>query len=369
MEKSILKRTPVYDEHVRLGGHMVDFAGWEMPLHYGSIIEEHMAVREKAGLFDVSHMGELLFTGKNSLSGLDRLSTNGLLDTGVGACTYTHHLNPEGMIIDDTIATRTSDEEFLTVPNASKIEEVSSWVRSHSVDFVDVSDETCCFSVQGPKAEKILERIHPDSVKLKSFNGAFTGRSEGSLQKRLAGGELFISRTGYTGEDGFEIFAHKNTGPQLWRKILEEGADFGIRPIGLGARDSLRLEKCYLLSGTDFDGHQTTLETGYSWIVDWDHEFIGRNALEKQRTSVDYPKLASFIIEGRLIPRHGDGIVLPASNGKGYVTSGGFSPVLGRAIAMGYVSPWAKAADHASFTVRGREVSGTAVKPPFVKRK
>ncbi len=364
--QNALKQTPVFEEHVRLGGHMVDFAGWEMPLHYGSIIEEHMAVREKVGLFDVSHMGELLFSGRNAAAELDRLSTNGIAGTDTGVCTYTHHLNTEGRIIDDTIATRISDEEFLTVPNASKTEEVLRWVGGNAgCEVRDVSEEVCCFALQGPSAVHVMHKIAPDATELKSFRGMFAGKGNGSFIERLKQGNIYISRTGYTGEDGFEFFLHRNIGPQTWRRLMEAGGEYGIRPVGLGARDSLRLEKCYLLSGTDFDGKQSTLETGYGWIINWDHEFIGKDAMLRQKNDGGYARLASFMTDGKVIPRHGDKVEGEA--GEGYITSGGYSPVLGKAIAMGYMRPWPKTGDRIGIGVRGRKVEGTVVKPPFVR--
>ncbi len=366
MQKITLKRTPVYEEHIRLGGHMVEFAGWEMPLHYGSIIEEHTAVREKVGLFDVSHMGELIFSGENAARELDRLSTNALQDTEPGVCTYTHHLNEDGRIIDDTIATRISGGEFLTVPNASKISEVLAWVTKNAhCGISDHSDEVCCFALQGPAAVGVMEKISPEATSLGGFRGMFTGSGKGSFMQRLEGGSYYISRTGYTGEDGFELFVHRKRGAETWRRIMEKGREFGIHPVGLGARDSLRLEKCYLLSGTDFDGRQSTLETGYNWIIDWNHDFIGREALSRQKSGGGYSRLFSFLTEGKIIPRHGD--LVRSGNGQGHVTSGGYSPVLGRAVAMGYMNPWPKADDRVTITVRGREIEGRTVKPPFVK--
>lgn len=368
MQSEKLKRTPIYDEHVRLGGHIVEFAGWEMPLHYGSIIEEHMAVREKVGLFDVSHMGELIFTGDNAAAELDRLSTNNLLQAKTGSCTYTHHLDDKGNIIDDTIATRISEEEFLTVPNASKTDEVLAWVKSKAKCSVkDASGDVCCLALQGPNAAKVMEKILPEATGLAGFTGMFSTGGEGPFTSVLEKGGLFVSRTGYTGEDGFELFVHSRDGASTWRRLLDEGRELGIRPVGLGARDSLRLEKCYLLSGTDFDGKQSTLETGYNWIINWNHDFVGKEAMNEQKEKGSYPKLASILTEGKLIPRHGDKIA--SSAGAGSVTSGGYSPILGKAIAMGYVSPWARPDDVVQLTVRGRTVPGRVVKAPFVKSK
>lgn len=368
MQAGKLKRTPIYDEHVKLGGHLVEFAGWEMPLYYGSIIEEHMAVRQKVGLFDVSHMGELLFSGNNAAAELDRLSTNGLLDAKKGSCTYTHHLDEDGRIIDDTIATRISDEEFLTVPNASKTDEVLSWVRANlKCSVTDASSNVCCLALQGPNAAQVMQKIVPDATQLASFTGMFSKGGQGPFASALENGEIFVSRTGYTGEDGFELFVHSKDGAATWRRLLEEGKELGIRPVGLGARDSLRLEKCYLLSGTDFDGKQSTLETGYNWIINWNHDFVGKGALLRQKEEGGYPKLASILTEGKLIPRHGDSI--RSNAGEGRVTSGGYSPILGKAVAMGYITPWARPDESVELTVRGRAVPGRVIKPPFIRGK
>ncbi|MBX8636211.1 MAG: glycine cleavage system aminomethyltransferase GcvT [Thermoplasmata archaeon] len=359
-----LKKTPLFEKHVGLGGHIVPFAGWEMPLYYTSILEEHMNVRRSAGLFDVSHMGEVILSGKSCESDLDRLSTNRIAGREIGSCTYTHFLDDRGIIIDDTIAIRTGADEFVIVPNASRTEEILNWVVNNvSCDVSDVSAEVCCIALQGPEAVKTIGAILPDSVPLRSFTGTFSG-GQGPFMDRLKNSSFFVSRTGYTGEDGFELFTHASDAPGIWSDILSSDHAATV-PAGLGARDSLRLEKGYLLSGTDFDGRQSTLETGYDWVIKWDHDFIGREALEEQKRAGGYSRLICIRVEGRSIPRHGDRFSF--DGGTGTVTSGGFSPVLGTPVAMGYAYPVPPVSTKVRIDIRGRTIDGVVVKPPFVR--
>lgn len=359
-----LNRTPLFEKHVGLRGHIVPFAGWEMPLYYSSILEEHMGVRHNAGLFDVSHMGEITLSGKSCESDLESLSTNRIAGREIGSCTYTHFLNDRGVILDDTIAVRTGQEEFVIVPNASRTEEILRWVTKNvHCDVKDVSADVCCIALQGPAAVKTIGAIAPGAVSLRSFTGTFSG-GQGSFEDRLEGSSFFISRTGYTGEDGFELFTNAQDAPAMWDDILQSGSGETI-PAGLGARDSLRLEKGYLLSGTDFDGRQSTLETGYDWVIKLDHDFIGRGALEEQKRAGGYSRLVCIKVNGRSIPRHGDSFSF--DGGTGTVTSGGFSPVLGAPIAMGYAHPVPPVSAKVRIDVRGRSIEGEIVSPPFVR--
>ena len=357
----------MYPEHVALNAHVVDFAGWEMPLYYTSILNEHMAVRNSAGIFDVSHMGELILSGRRSEMSLDALSTNSIRGMPVGSCVYTHFLDERGRIIDDTIATRTGKEEFLIVPNASKTDEVFNWVsRNADCDVLNLSSSVCCIAVQGPRAVESVSRFVPSARSLPSFHGAFSGNCTDSFEKAVGSSSFYVSRTGYTGEDGFELFTSDRDGPKLWNDILAQGAATGMRPAGLGARDSLRLEKGYLLSGTDFDGSQTTLETGYSWVVKWDHDFIGREALLEQKNAGGYSRLTCLLVRGKSIPRHGDRFTF--EGGSGQITSGGFSPVLSAPVAMGYAKPPPPVGTAVSIDTRGKSIPAEIVKPPFVRR-
>lgn len=360
-----MKRVPLHTEHEALGAHFVEFAGWEMPLYYSSIIEEHMAVRQRAGLFDVSHMGEIVFSGRNAARSLDMLSARKISDAKKGACIYTHLLDEKGHIIDDTIITRITEDQFLAVPNAATTSRVLSWCLEHaSCDMVDVSDDVCCFALQGPQAARIMRALDAAAEQLRPFTSHIT--ADDDLSRGLRKGALLVSRTGYTGEDGFEIFVNRTQAGIVWKRIMDAGSAYGLVPAGLGARDTLRLEKCYLLSGTDFDGRQTTLETGYDWIVSWEHDFIGREALIAQKEEGGYQKLFPFRVEGRLIPRHGDSV--KADGAEGAVTSGGYSPVLRVPVAMGYLKPWPAEGERVHILSRGREAAGTVVKAPFVRR-
>jgi len=361
MPYSNLKRTPLYERHVELGATIVNFAGWEMPLHYGSIIEEHMAVRKQAGLFDVSHMGELTISGASAANELDMLSAAGISGKEVGDCTYTHLLDDRGCIIDDTIITRVSQEEFMMVPNAATTDRIYRWLLENCTsDIKNISDEVCCFALQGPLSARMIEGVKKGISSLPSFRMTPT-----SLPFHSAIKDLMVSRTGYTGEDGFEIFADVSDAVGVWNRIISTGGE-EVHPAGLGARDSLRLEKCYLLSGTDFSGTQTTLETGYEWIVDWDHDFIGRKALEEQKRTGKYSRLICFKVRERAIPRHGD--VLLHSGRTGSVTSGGYSPLLGMPIGMGYAPEPVPPGSEIEIRTRGRGVRGEVVKPPFVRK-
>ena len=323
-----------------------------------------MSVRGSAGLFDVSHMGEIILSGSSAEKDLDSLSTNRITGREVGSCTYTHLLDDAGRILDDTIAIRTGPEEFVMVPNASKTEEILRWVgKNVHCQVTDASAEVCCLALQGPAAPAAMSATAPAAVSLSKFTGAFTD-GRGGFMERLENSSFFISRTGYTGEDGFELFTLAADAPGVWDRLLSS-SQASVVPAGLGARDTLRLEKGYLLSGTDFDGSQSTLETGYDWVIRWDHDFIGRKELEEKKRAGGYSRLICISVRGRSIPRHGDGFFF--EGGTGVITSGGFSPVLGAPVAMGYAQPAPPASTPVRISVRGRTIEGVVVKPPFVR--
>ncbi len=381
-----MQKTPLHSAHVALGAKMVEFAGWEMPIQYTSIIDEHMAVRQKAGVFDVSHMGAFVIRGKGAGTLINKLSTNDVAGVPQWKCVYTHMLDDEGKILDDTIITVLGENEFFMVPNAATAAKMRRWIDSH-LSGQTLSDESSALAkiaVQGPTAKDVLGRLTSANLtKIGWFHGAFlrldrlsvTGvRPTTSLLKDRAmndpgkGVAAFVSRTGYTGEDGFEIFCENSDAIGVWNAILEQGKEFGLKPIGLGARDTLRLEKALLLSGTDFDGRQSSLQTGPGWVVHWDHDFIGRQYMMKQKESGTYDKLVCMTCEGRGIPRHGYPI---ASGGRdlGKVTSGTLSPVLRKGIAMGYVPlAMSSVGTNVEIQVRDASVPAEIVKPPFVRR-
>ena len=380
-----MQRTPIHDEHIRLGAKMVWFAGWDMPIQYTSIIDEHMAVRAKAGAFDVSHMGDFLIRGKGAGDLVNTLCTNDVQSQPVGKCVYAHICDDQGRILDDTIVTVLGDDEFFMVPNAATTQKMEKWIRGHlhGPELLDMSTRLACIAVQGPVAKDVMAAItSADLSTLKYFWGGFyqldridnqntklvTDLLHGRGHKHGAGVMAFVSRTGYTGEDGFEIVCENADAVAVWKAVLDKGTPLGLKPAGLGARDTLRLEKGLLLSGTDFDGSQTSVQTGPGWVIDWMHDFIGKQAMIQQKSEGKYDKLVCMLVEDRGIPRHGYEI-LHDGDKVGTATSGTLSPVLKKGIAMGYV-PVELAAVGTEVRIRIREADAAAriVKPPFVKR-
>jgi aminomethyltransferase len=387
MIRQAMKRTPLHGEHLALGAKMVPFAGWEMPIQYTSIMDEHMAVRSHCGLFDVSHMGNVVVRGTGAGELVGRLMTNDVTGAPRGRCVYSHILNDEGAILDDTIVTPIGPEEFFMVPNAATTKKVLGWIRERAggqEEVLDLSDSLATIAVQGPEAEKAVKGLTSADISgVRSFWAVFAtldslGDETAASDQLLAGRQManagargvpaLLSRTGYTGEDGFEIICENDAAPVVWRALLEKGRGAGVKPVGLGARDTLRLEKGLLLSGTDFDGTQTTLQTGPPWVLKFDHEFIGREALERQRAAGGYPVLVGMVSKEKGIPRHGYGIVSDDEE-VGVVTSGTHSPVLKRGVALGYV-PAELSSPGTELKIRIREalVSAQVVKTPFVRR-
>jgi len=382
-----MHKTPLHDEHVKLGAKMVWFAGWDMPIQYTSIIDEHMTVRRHSGAFDVSHMGDFIIKGRDVGGLMNMLMTNEVRSAPVGRCVYCHILDDNGRILDDTIVTPLSSDEYFMVPNAATTQKIGEWVQRHmrGQQLIDMSRDLACIAVQGPTAKDVLATLTSFDVSpIKFFWAAFirldeidadgTEPTTALLQGRRMmnndgpGIKAFVSRTGYTGEDGFEIVCENADAVAVWNAVLENGQAFGLKPIGLGARDTLRLEKSLLLSGTDFDGAQTSLQTGPGWVIDWKHEFIGKRALEEQKDAGGYDKLVCMLAKDKGIPRHGYEI-LSGGNKVGTVTSGTLSPVLKQGIAMGYVPlDKAKIGNQVQIKIRETTVDAEIVKPPFVKR-
>lgn len=365
---------------------MVDFAGWEMPIQYTSIIDEHMAVRQHAGAFDVSHMGDFVIRGKGVKEALSRLSTNDI-SAPRGRCVYSHLPDERARILDDTIITPLGEDEYFLVPNAATTQKIREWIGKNlkGQDLQDNSMDLAAIAVQGPSAKDVVAQLtSADLSRMKFFWGEFvrldgigaraSSPSTALLKGRKAvngpgpGVFSFLSRTGYTGEDGFEIVCENADAPAVWNAVLDKGKPFGLKPVGLGARDTLRLEKGLLLSGTDFDGSQTSLQTGPGWVIDWNHDFIGKKVLLEQKASGNYEKLVCMIVEDRGIPRHGYEIL---SEGRrvGTVTSGTLSPVLKKGIAMGYVPlSLSTPGTMVDIKIRDSVVAAKVVNPPFVKR-
>jgi aminomethyltransferase len=373
-----MKRTPFNSIHHSLGAKMVPFAGFEMPIMYSGIIEEHMAVRERAGLFDVSHMGDLIISGKGVEAKLNHILTNDISNMPVGKGMYAHILNDDGKIIDDTIVYRLAAESYLMVPNASTKDIVLKWIvpKLEGLSILDRSEQMACLALQGPRAQAILQPLSDvDLSEIKRFRFMILDLNLGSGACNLdfVGGEApagrtrcIVARTGYTGEDGFEIIFDSSAAEAMWKRLMSIGKGVGLQPTGLGCRDTLRLEMGYLLSGTDFDGSQTSLQTGPPWVVKLDHEFIGRDALIEQQKD-EYDVLVGIAMEGKGIPRHGYDI-LHGGDVVGTVTSGTMSPILKSGIAMGYVPrALAEEGTKVQIDIRGRGVDAVIKVPPFIR--
>lgn len=365
----MVKNTPLSDVHIRLGAKMAPFAGYNMPISYSGINDEHHAVREKAGVFDVSHMGEFILKGENALTLLQQISTNDVSKLTPGKAQYSCMTNEHGGIVDDLIVYRLGDHEWMLVVNASNIEKDREWILRHnppgpgSVVFKDISDRTALLAVQGPMASSILQPLTDeklDDIPYYSFKrGSFAGVKN-----------VIISNTGYTGAGGFELYFDNEHAVDVWNKVFEAGADKGIKPAGLGARDTLRLEMGYRLYGNDMDDTTTPLEAGLGWITKFTKVFTGREVLEKQKQSGLKRQLVGFEMAERGIPRHDYAIEDASGKSIGKVTSGTQSPTLQKPIGMGYV-PKENAAPGQEIYIRVRDKSlkATVVSLPFLNSK
>ncbi len=354
-------RTALFEEHERLHGQIVEFAGWNLPVQYTSIIDEHTAVRTRVGVFDVSHMGQVRIRGKGAEDLVRKVFTNDIKPAAPGKVLYTHMLDERGRIIDDILFARESADSFFIVPNAATTPAVVKWFESHNekrATIDNLSDGMFCIAVQGPKAPETVQKLTKTDLKAMKKMWALDGEVVGVPCK--------IQTTGYTGEAGFELIGPNAHAVKVYRAILEAGKEFDIRPCGLGARDTLRLEKAYLLSGQDFHGDRTTLETQYDWVVKWDHEFIGKAALEAQKKAGTYERWVGLKATGRGIPRH-DYPLFHDGKQVAKVTSGTMSPTLRVGIAMAYLPPaLTKAGTKLAFEMRGQKVDCEVVKTPFL---
>ncbi len=357
-------RTSLYAVHVRSGARIVEFAGWEMPVQYKGILEEHEAVRTRAGLFDVSHMGEVVFRGPKALETVNGLFTNDLSKVAEGQAQYGCLCRESGGIVDDVIVYRRSTEDVLVCVNAANRKKDFEWLRDHATgtDVRNESDDWAQLALQGPLAPRILQRLTSlDLGGVRPFR--FT-------ESDVAGVRCTVARTGYTGEDGFELFCPSDLGPKLWDGLIEAGKPEQLLPCGLGARDSLRLEVAYRLYGSDMDDGTTPLEAGLAWVVKLEKgDFIGREAMMRQK-EVGLPrKLVGFVLTDPGIPRHGYDVLLDGKK-VGTVTSGTKSPSLKTSIGLAYVPP-ALAAEGSTFAIdiRGRAAAAKVVKTPFYARK
>jgi aminomethyltransferase len=362
------RQTPLTSAHRQLGARMVDFGGWLMPVSYpAGILEEHQRTRSGVGVFDVSHMGEVHFEGPGAAAALQRLCTNQIGRLADGQALYTLVCRPDGGIVDDLIVYRLGAEHFLTVVNATNIEKDFTWFQDNvggACQIRNASDETALIAYQGPKAAAALQPLIAGGPLPER---AFLLRSD--LQ--LTGRNVTIARTGYTGEDGFEIFCAPADALPIWEALVEAAGRHGGLPVGLGARDTLRLEARLSLYGNELDDTTTPLEAGLGWVVKWEAgDFIGKEALERQQAEGCARKLVGFVVEGRGIARHGYGIQLSEDGPRvGLVTSGGYGPTVGKSIGLGYVpANLSEPGQRLAIDCRGRLASAEVVKGPFYRR-
>ncbi len=358
----MLKRTPLHEAHRALGARMVPFGGWDMPVQYTGIIEEHKAVREDAGIFDVSHMGEIVFRGPRAAQAVQHLVTNAVDKLTDGKAMYTVMCHEDGGIVDDCIVYRRGPEDYLVVVNASNIDKDFAWMESHTKELcapVNESDAWGLVAVQGPRATALVSQLAGEDLaaRVPSFSMA---------QATIAGARVTCARTGYTGEDGFEIFVPSADTRAVWDAVLAAGA----KPAGLGARDTLRLEARLSLYGNDIDATTSPLEAGLGWVVKLDGaDFIGKAALLEQKQRGVTRRLIGFVMRGRGIARH-DYPILDAGGAQvGKVTSGTTAPSLGMAVGLGYV-PVALAEPGTMLEIdcRGKRIPAEVWKGPFYRR-
>ncbi|MEW6061117.1 MAG: glycine cleavage system aminomethyltransferase GcvT [Bacteroidota bacterium] len=360
-----MKRTPFFSIHQRLGAKIVPFAGYEMPVQYSGIVEEHHTVRNTVGVFDVSHMGEFFVEGPQALSFLQQVTINDVSKLVPGKAQYSAMCYDNGGIVDDLLVYRLAEDSFMVVVNAANIDKDWEWMKSHcpsEVKFENKSDNIALLAIQGPKSQVTLQKL--TQVNLSSIPYYHF------VQGMLAGVDMIISRTGYTGELGFEIYFDGVHAENIWDAIFDAGKEFNIAPIGLGARDTLRLEMGYCLYGNDIDQTTHPLEAGLGWITKLDKgEFIGKAAIQQAKAEGLKRKLVGLMLNDKAIPRHGYSIILADGFAIGTVTSGTFSPSLGKGIAMGYVSlSHSTIGSPVYIEVRGKKVEARVVQTPFLKK-
>jgi glycine cleavage system T protein (aminomethyltransferase) len=378
-----LKHTPLYDTHVALGARMVEFGGWEMPVQYTSILEEHHAVRTAAGLFDIDHMGQFDVTGRDALAFLQHLLSSDLATLELNEAKYAIMCYGDGTCVDDTFvyklpgattpkgaSAKSAAARYMVVVNASNREKDFAWMNAHrggfEVELTDVSDKYYMLAFQGPKAEQVLQKLEPfDLSKIKYHHAHAFGIGTPALAGGARGERGLVARTGYTGEDGFELFVPASHGKHVWDAILDAGKNDGVKPIGLGARDSLRFEAKMALYGHEIDAHTSPIEAGLSWACDLNKMFVGRDCLLKRKLEGITKKLVGFEMIDRGIARKDYEI---AKDGRtiGVVTTGMFAPTLQKNLGLGYVAPeFAAIGTEFDVIVRGKPLKAHVVKTPF----
>ena len=363
---SPLKQTPLRTTHIAHGARLVAFAGWEMPVEYSGIGDEHLAVRARAGLFDVSHMGEIELAGRDALAAVQRITSNDASKLKVGQIQYSGLMTHQGTFVDDLLVYRWADDHFLLVVNASNADKDFAWIRDQvqgagDVAAVDTSARYALLALQGPAALATLQPL--TGVDLTALKYYWFAHGE------VAGVRCTVSRTGYTGEDGFEVFVPPASAERVWKAMLDAGRGYDVIPAGLGARDTLRLEAAMRLYGNDIDDTTTVLEADLGWIVGWGKaDFLGAEPLRRQKAEGVARKLVGFEMVDRAIARHGYGVYV-GGEPAGSVTSGTQTPFLKKAIGMAYVPvPAAAVGQVLHIDVRGRRAEARVVPLPFYKR-
>ncbi len=367
----LVKKTPLFDVHISLGARMTPFGGFEMPIQYSGIIDEHMAVRKAAGLFDVSHMGEIRVQGPHALAFIQHVITNDASKLYDGRVLYTVMCKPDGGIVDDLLVYRFNEEDYMLVVNASNIAKDYEWIESNNdegADVENISEEVALLAIQGPEAFPIVQaltNVPLDEIKYYHFKSVSAANFSGL-------DDVILSHTGYTGEKGFEIYCRPERAVAIWEALMEAGAQRGLKPAGLGARDTLRLEAGFSLYGNDITAETNPLEAGLGWVVKMDKgDFIGREALEQIKNEGPQRKLVGLVMEERGIPRHGYPVLSPDGQEIGVVTSGSQSPILEKGIALAYVPntpEFTTPGNRLAVAVRERALPAVVTKPPFHKK-
>lgn len=373
-----MKRTPLYETHRALGGKLIEFGGWEMPVQYTSIVDEHLAVRNAAGIFDISHMGEVSVKGKGAKTFLNQILTNNLQKLSPGQGQYTLMCNPQGGVIDDLYAYQLAPEEYLLIINASRIEDDVKWLENQlaasadrgDVELKNISDDSGAVAVQGPRVAEFINEC---------FSRASLGARPTDLKKNevaradFEGHPVWVSRTGYTGEDGFEVVANSGIIVDIWTRILETGTPYGLKPAGLGARDTLRTEVCYPLYGHELNEETTPIEAGLGFFVSLDKgDFVGRSRLADQKARGVSKKLIAFKMTERSAPprpHYPIWAAAPPARSIGEVVSGTQSPSLNMGIGLGYVPvEFAKIQTPVEIEIRGKRAGAVVVQKPIFRK-
>jgi aminomethyltransferase len=364
MESTDIKKIPLNDLHEKLGAKIIPFAGYLMPVRYSSDIEEHTCVRNNVGVFDVSHMGEFIISGSGALPLIQKISANDASQLFDGRVQYSYMPNEEGGVVDDLLIYRLKEDYYYLVVNASNIEKDWNWIMKHQteedVEMQNVSENTCLFAIQGPKATETLQKLTEIDLSNIPYYHFRIGK--------VAGIELMISATGYTGAGGFELYVANEHAETLWNAIFEAGAEFGIKPIGLGARDTLRLEMGYCLYGNDITDETSPLEAGLGWVTKFTKNFVNSTNLKAQKEAGINRKLVGLEMIDKGIPRSHYEICDATGKPLGSITSGTLSPTLQKGIAMGYVPlAYSKTGTEVFIKVRDKLLKAMVVKTPFVK--